>query len=78
MNGALIGRVRKIAVEKKQAYYQPQVTTGKRRQDRLLVLGGCTHLLMTSAISLVPHLSGQTQRHQCRKWPAVPVLTCDW
>ena len=29
--------VRKIAVEKQQAHYQPQVIIGKRRVDRLLV-----------------------------------------
>ena len=59
-----IGRVRKIAVEKEQACYQPQVTTGKRRQDRLMVLGECTHRSETSGISLVSNPSGQTQGRQ--------------
>ena len=66
-----IGRVRKIAVEKRQAYYQPQVSTGKRQVDRLLVLGGCTHSLVTSGFSLVPYLSGQTLR--CQRWQ-VPAI----
>ena len=35
---------------KKQAYYQPQVITGKRQGDRLLVLGGCTQRSETSGI----------------------------
>ena len=34
---SIIGRVQKIAVEKKQAYYQPQVSTGKRRPYRALI-----------------------------------------
>ena len=34
--------MRKNSGGKRQAYYQPQVSTGKRRQDRLLVLGECT------------------------------------
>ena len=59
-----IGRVRKNSGEKRQAHYQPQLSTGKRRGDRPVVLGGCTHLLVTSGISLVRYLSGQTQRSQ--------------
>ena len=41
-----------------------QVTTGKRRPDRPLVLGRCTHRPEISGISLVSYLSGHTQRHQ--------------
>ena len=41
--------------------------TGKRRGNQLLVLGECTHRLVTSGISLVAHLSGQTVRSQRRK-----------
>ena len=37
-----IGRVQKIPVENQQAYYQSQVSTGKRRPDRLMVLGDYT------------------------------------
>ena len=66
-----IGRVRKNSIGKGQAYYQPQVTTGKRRQDRLLVLGECTHRSETSEHPLVRYLSGQTQRGLTGTRPAV-------
>ena len=60
----LIGRVRKNSGGKRQADYQPQVSTGKRRPGRLMVLGDYTHRSETSGNSLVSYLSGQTQRHQ--------------
>ena len=66
-----IGRVQKIAVGKKQAYYQPPVSTGKLPPDRLMVLGWCTHRLVISGFSLVPYLSGQTLRCQRRQVPAI-------
>ena len=56
---------------KRQAYYQTQVSTGKRQADLLLVLGECTHRPETSGITLASHLSGQTQRRQRWKWPAI-------
>ena len=59
-----IGRVEKNSGGKGQAYYQPQVSAGKRQLGRLLVLGEYTHRTETSGISLVTTLSGQTQRHQ--------------
>ena len=37
------GRARKNSGGKKQAYYQSQVTTGKRRPDGSVVLGEWTH-----------------------------------
>ena len=52
----------------KKAGLQPATgNTGTHQVDRLLVLGGCTHLLMTSENPLVRYLSGQTQRGQRRK-----------
>ena len=39
LRSVTIGRERKIAVEKKQAEYQSQVTTGKHQVDQLLVPG---------------------------------------
>ena len=47
----IIGRVRKNSGGTRQAYYQSQVGTGKRKGDRLLVLGRCTHRSETSVIS---------------------------
>ena len=69
-----IGRVRKNSGGKRQADYQPQVTTGKRRPDRLLVLGGCTHRPEISGISLVRYLSGQSQRRQ--RWQVPAIYLC--
>ena len=43
---------------------QPQVSIGKRQQDRLLVLGGRTHSLVTSGISTgLRPVSSFTQNH---------------
>ena len=42
--------MRKNSGGKREAYYQPQVTKGKRQGDQPVVLGGCTHMPETSVI----------------------------
>ena len=66
-----IGRVRKNSGGKRQAWYQPQVTTGTHQAYRLLIAAYLCLSLLTSAFSLVVHLSRQTQRRQRRKSPAI-------
>ena len=45
--------MRKIAVEKKQANHQPQVSIGDRRHDWPLIAAYFRLMLVTSGISLV-------------------------
>ena len=68
--------MRKNSGGKRQAYYQPQVTTGKRRQDRLMVLGGCTHLLVTSVNFAGRWPETEIAGNQEPAHLALPVLTC--
>ena len=71
-----IGRVRKNSGGKRQAYYQPQVSTGKRQVGRLMVLGGCTQRSETSGDSTGHQaVCAPTQNHQPIR-SEVPVLTC--
>ena len=63
-------------METKQAYYQPQVTTGKRQEDQLLIAGYFWLCLLTSGnyAGLLPQCV-VTWNHQPIR-PAAPVLTC--
>ena len=66
--------MQKIAVEKKQAYDQPQVSIGKRRPSRLMVLGEYTLRLDISVISngVLPESSSTISRPG-RRLPLLPV-----
>ena len=55
--------------KKKQDHYQPQ-----RQGDRLLVLGGCTHMLMTSEITGHLPQCVVTQNQE----PIRPAFTCTY
>ena len=64
----VIGRVHKIAVEKKQAQYHPGKSR-KHRPGRLTVLGEYTHRCETSEIS-----KGQARKKNCCVLVSQPTL----
>ena len=70
-----IERERKIAVEKQQAYYQAQVSTSKRRQDRPLIAAYFCLSLLTSVNFADSTPVCLVTQNRCLIRPAVPVIT---
>ena len=58
---------------KRQAYYQPHVSTGKRQVGRLMVLGGCTQRSETSRDSTGHQAVCAPIQNQEPIRPAVPM-----
>ena len=71
-----LGRVRKKSGGKRQAYYQSQVTTGKRRTYRLLIAGYFCLRPLTSGFFTGQRPETEIAGNQEPVLPAVPALTC--
>ena len=71
-----LGRVRKNSGGKRQAYYQSQVTTGKRRTYRLLIAGYFCLRPLPSGFFTGQWPETEIASNQKPVCPVVPALTC--